>query len=262
MSSAQGHAHIGGTSGMLPQVGDSPIARYHRIASLIRARIMSGAYQPGARIGTEHELAETFGVSRITVRQALGVLEKENLIVRLRARGTFVADDVRPRAVVELTGYLDDLFLQAYAARTVVQGYQQERASADVAAHLRISPGDPVWRLRRVRIDEDLPKARLINFIPHDIGARYTPELLERSSFLQLIDTEPDTRPAWGHERITADSADAETARALDVEPGDPVLLVERVLYTESDRPLELLRQYYRSDRFRFRVHLHRPGSD
>lgn len=262
MSPPPGHARAGDRAGITPQVGDSPIARYHRIASLVRARIMSGAYEPGSRIGTENELAESFGVSRITVRQALGVLEEENLIVRLRARGTFVAEHVRPRAVVELTGYLDDLFLQAYAAETVVHDYVRQRATADVAHHLQVDPGDKVWRLRRVRVDNGLPKAWLINYIPYEIGSRYDTAALERGSFLQLIDTEPDTRPVWGHQRISADSADADTARALGVEPGAPVLVVERVIYSDDDRPVELLLQYYRSDRFRFRVHLYRPSAD
>lgn len=220
---------------------------------------MNGVYEPGAWIGTEHGLAETFGVSRITVRQALSLLEQDGLIVRLRARGTFVAENVQPRAVVELNGYLDDILLHGYAAETVVHDYREERATTDVAARLNLAEDDPVWRLRRTRVEGDQAKTWLVNYLPHDIGARYTAEDLGRSPLLQLLDTAPDTHLAWGREKITADGADPEVAAGLGIEPGAPILLVERVVYTKDDRPVELVQQYYHSDRFRFRVHLHRP---
>ncbi|MBO0820343.1 MAG: GntR family transcriptional regulator, partial [Nocardiopsaceae bacterium] len=202
---------------------------------------MSGVYKPGAWIGTENGLAKTFGVSRITVRQALSLLEKDGLIVRLRARGTFVADNVQPRAVVELNGYLDDILLHGYAAETVVHDYREERATADVAARLKLSDGDLVWRLRRTRAEGDQPKAWLINYLPPDIGARYTAGDLERNSLLQLLDSAPDTHLAWGREKITADGADQEVAQGLGIEPGAPILLVERIVYTDADRPVELV---------------------
>lgn len=240
---------------------DSPISRYHRIARMIGSRIMTGAYPAGSLIGTENELARQFGVSRITVRQALDLLEEQHLIVRRRARGTFVSEDVQPKAIVQLSGLLDDVLLQGDVASTVVIDKVLVPASDDVASHLRVAASDMVWRLRRLRVisvNPVIPKAWLINFLPRTIGDRYDEATLASSSLLQLLDADARTHLASGRQQIRADGADEETADRLQIEPGAPVLRVDRVVYTEAGEPVEYLHQFYRPDRFSFRVHLER----
>lgn len=240
---------------------DSPISRYHGIARMIGSRIMNGAYPAGSLIGTENELARQFGVSRITIRQALDLLEGQDLIVRRRARGTFVADDVQPRAIVRLSGLLDDVLLQGDAASTLLIDKVTMPASADVAAHLKVAEGDSIWRLRRLRVisaDPLIPKAWLINYLPSAVGDRYDEATLTGASLLQLLDSDPDTRLASGRESIRADEAEDETATRLQIDPGSPVLRVDRVVYAHTGEPVEYLHQFYRPDRFSFRVHMER----
>ncbi|MQA81679.1 MAG: UTRA domain-containing protein [Streptosporangiales bacterium] len=78
------------------------------------------------------------------------------------------------------------------------------------------------------------------------------------SSLLQILDADPRTHLASGRQQIRADGADEETAERLQIEPGAPVLRVDRVVYTKTGEPVEYLHQFYRPDRFSFRVHMER----
>lgn len=239
----------------------SPLPAYHKIANMLGSRIMTGHYAPGSRLGTEKDMAETFGVSRITIRQAFDLLERQQLIERRRAKGTFVASRVKPRASVELNGLLDDVLLQADTGGTVFVERQSESAPPDVAEKLGIAPGTRICVIRRVRVtraEPRTPKAWLINYVPVKIGQKYTDETLRTNSLLQLLDSDPDTHLAEGIQEISASAADAETARRLEIEPGTPVLVVERVVYSERGEPLEFAIVNYRRDQMAFDVHLDR----
>lgn len=239
----------------------SPLPAYHKIANMLGSRIMTGHYAPGSRLGTEKEMAETFGVSRITIRQAFDLLERQQLIERRRAKGTYVASRVKPRASVELNGLLDDILLQAETGGTVFVERQFQTAPTQVAEKLAVAPGSRICVIRRVRVtrtEPHMPKAWLINYIPVYIGQKYTEDTLRSHSLLQLLDSDPDTRLGEGIQEIRASAADAETARRLEVEPGTPVLVVERVVYSERGEPLEFAVVNYRRDQMAFDVHLDR----
>ncbi len=77
-------------------LSDRFVPYYYQIASILRRKIEEGEFSPGSKLPNEHELAESFGVSRVPVRRALSLLEKENLLTRQRGRGTFVAENPPP----------------------------------------------------------------------------------------------------------------------------------------------------------------------
>lgn len=240
--------------------GDSPVPLYYQLGTLLRSRILTGRYEPGTKLGTEHELCDAFGVSRVTVRQALQLLEDEELIDRRRGQGTFVAETVETVAPVELHGFLDDLILHADYAGTVEVSRDEIAATPTVAAALKIPPNEPVIRFQRLRVRKDAPHAWVVNYVPVDIGQRLDPQDLKSRSLLQLVDELPGCRLWTGYQAIAAEIADTELAGILDVAEGDPVLAIERTVRTEDGRVVELVRAHYRGDRHRFAVHLSRLG--
>ena len=239
----------------------SPIPLYYQIASLLRSRILSGVYPAGGLLSTENELAESFGVSRITSRQALGMLASAGLIERHRGRGTFVADDLPESGPpVELHGFLDDIILQADYAGTVFVDRREVKASADVARALEVPAGTGVVRFRRLRATQRRPHAWVVNHLRADIAARFDTAELRRRSLLRMIDETPGLRLSSGYQTISARAAAGEPARRLGLEPGSPVLHVERVTYAGDGTPLELVRAHYPGEHHRFGVHLSRAG--
>lgn len=250
-----------GSAESAPTQRQSPLPAYYRIANLLGSHIMTGHHAPGSLLGTEKEMAENFGVSRITIRQAFDLLEKQHLIERRRAKGTFVAEHIEPRASVELNGLLDDVLLQADSGGTVFVDRKLTPASKRVAEKLGVAPRAEVYLIRRLRVthaEPHVPKSWLANYVPVKIGRKYTEDTLRTNSFLQLLDNDPQTRLGWGVQEIGAARADAEAARRLAVEPGSPVLLVERVVYSERGLPVEFVVMKYRRDQMEFGVHLDR----
>src|SRR5262245_50653408 len=97
----------------------SPMPLYYQVANILQGRIYSGANPPGSLLGTGKELAETFGVSQITIQKALQALRQEGLIDRHRARGTFVAANIEQRTPIELHGFLDNILVLGETGKTL-----------------------------------------------------------------------------------------------------------------------------------------------
>src|SRR3569833_2314520 len=129
---------------------ESPL--YGRIVELVRTRILDGTYPSGARVPSETELGVLFGASRITVRHALGVLQRESLIFTLHGKGSFVS---RPKAyqnVTSLTGLAESMAARGHEVLNHLQGLRSVPADARVASRLRLQAGTPVTEIRRVRV--------------------------------------------------------------------------------------------------------------
>jgi GntR family transcriptional regulator len=232
-------------SGRVRVTASSPIPLYYQIANVLQSRIFSGRYPPGARLGTEKAFTAEFGVSRITVQKALDELQREGVIVRARAHGTFVAEQVRPTAPVTLYGFLDDVILLGEFGETLRVERDEVEAPPAVAEHLGVAAGTCVTRIRRLRAPHGAANTWVVNYLPLDIGRQFSLDDLRAASVIQCIDRVPGLRLAQGHEVITAQAADAEAAAQLGVEPGTPILLVERELQTQAGRTVDFAQFHY-----------------
>ncbi len=209
----------------------------------------------GDRLPPEAELAARIGVSRMTLRQALGRLEARGVITRRPGRrgGTFVAE---PRIDVELSGWagftaeLRRAHVRA-GARVVVA--RTVTAPPDVAAALSLHRGEQVHEVARVRSAQRRPVALERSWFP----AEAFPDLLGHrltGSLYALLDKQFGEAPRSAEETVDPVVADAETARLLDVEEGRPLLQVERTAFTAAGRAVEHARDLFRTDRVRLRV--------
>lgn len=218
---------------------------YFQIQNVLESRIQSGQHAPGSLLGTEKELALQFGVSRITVQHALDALSRKGLVERQRARGTFVKSDVRPRGHLELHGLLDDVMLMGGLGETRSVACDELRAPNAVADRLELSRGARVRRVRRLRMNNGVLNTWIVDYLPLDIGCRFTVDQLRTESLIGLIDREPDLRLERGHQLISAQPASKEVARQFGVNVGTPILVVERDLQTGAGRTVAYSRFYY-----------------
>jgi GntR family transcriptional regulator len=233
----------------------SPIPLYYQIANILQARIYSGANPPGSLLGTEKELAETFGVSRITIQKALQALHQEGLIDRQRARGTFVAASIKQRMPIALHGFLEDILMLGETGKTLDVERDEVAASDEIAERLGTTPGTKVVRVRRLRTQiEDIPFTSVTNYLPMDIARLLNLDELRTRSVTELLDRTPGLRPTQGHETISAESADEELAARLRVPVGTPLLLVVRELQMETGRTVDLGYFYSRDKRYTVRL--------
>jgi GntR family transcriptional regulator len=224
-----------------------------QIEERLAQRIEGGELVPGDQLPPERELARQLGVSRMTVRQALGSLAARGLLERGVGRGTFVR--APGRVVHDLTGVLgftEQLGRQGLAAGATVISAGVSDAPAEVEAALGTTR---TIRIERVRSADGRPVLLEDSWLP----AELFPGLLERDltgSLYELMREGYGQEPVAAVERLEPMLARAHEARALGVEEGAPLMLVERVARTAAGTPVEFARDRHRGDRARFVVNV------
>jgi GntR family transcriptional regulator len=237
------------------------IPLYYQLAGLLREKIGSSEFGVGEKIPTEAELGATYGISRITVRQALASLEEEGLVRREAGRGTFVAEPPPGNPFtgqLRLDGTLDDLISMGLATRVQLLDLKSLRASTADAEALGIGRGDKMVRCVRLRFFHDEPYSYILNDLPHAIGSRIPRSYLKRGSILQFLEKRLGIQLRGADQFVRATLADATVAPSLGVLIGAPLLFVDRIVYDTAGSVAERVRSYYRSDIYSFSLHMKR----
>lgn len=238
----------------------SQIPLYYQLENVLREKIVSGAFESGMRMPTEKDLIEQFGVSRITVRQALQSLTDDRLIERHQGRGTFVANRKSKKrrfsGVIHLTGSLDELIEMGMDTPVKVLDMNRVEADAHEAELLEIKTGTPIYRLKRLRINEGKPFGLIINYLPEEIGSRLTVAELSSGALLHTIESKLGYRLENANQEIKAELADPYVAKLLDIRVGTALLSIERTVYTDKNVPVEYVHTLYRSDLYGYAVQL------
>lgn len=225
------------------------------MADALRADIESGRLAPGDRLPGELTLTETYGVSRNTVRQALDVLAKTNLVRRHQGRGTFVAEQGISHVLGDLRSFtqvMRDLGMSP-GIRDVRLAHDPEppRAARDFL------PGSHLWLAQRVRTDSNRPFCLMKSWLPDAIGAALdAPGLRDRQSLYALLHDALGVTPREATETIRAEAADAESAEALRIPRGTPVLTIYRWTSDHRGQPIEYVRSVSPGDRYEYIVKL------
>ncbi|MEO6605712.1 MAG: GntR family transcriptional regulator [Aeromicrobium sp.] len=223
-----------------------------RISSWLLARVAAGKLRTDDKLPPEEGLAAALGVSRMTLRQALGSLERQGWIERKRGRsgGNFIRE---PRIEVDLTGlpgFTEQMRrANVRAGATVVRAGLVD-ASPDVAEGLDLSRGQRAIEIVRVRSARRQPLALEETYLP----AHLFPDLLDHKltgSLYELMRSAYDLAPVSAVEWLEPEISSPEHASLLDVEPGTALMLVTRKASTASGVVVEYARDRYRSDRTR-----------
>ncbi len=222
------------------------------IGAQLAAAIAAGQLVPGARLPPERRLAESLGVSRMTVRQALGELERDGLLRRVvgRAGGTFVREPkVEPRSTGP-AGLSAELRRQGLAAAAELISAEVEPARRRTAAALGLEPNERVVVIVRLRLADGKPLAVERSSLP----VRLFPGIEEMDlagSLYDLMEESFGRRPVRAVEILETAEARPSDARTLGLKRGAPILLVERIGYAADGTAVEFARDRFRGDRTR-----------
>ena len=230
----------------------SPVPLYAQIRESLRARILDGTYRGDGRIPSENDMVKTYGVSRITVRQALNDLQKEGLIFKIHGKGTFVA---RPKAVqnlMRLEGFGEAMSAAGHETHSQVLGHRIMRPGSHIAARLALDEASEVMEIRRIRYLDRDPISLDVTYVPVDLGQRLIREDLPRRDIFLILESDYGLRLDRAELRIDATLADAALAQALAVQEGSPVLRIERLTMAIPERPVDFEYLYYRGDAFQY----------
>lgn len=233
---------------------------YYQLATLLREQILSGHYSPGERLPTEANLVEDYGVSRITVRQALKSLEEEHLIQRSAGRGTFVSDEISSPERLRMNGSLDDLISMGVATSVKLVDLREVAASADDRKIFGLREGSRVVQCTRLRYTHDHPFSYIVNRLPAHIAESFDEHDWENVSILRFFEEKLGLDLKEAEQTVGATLADAVLAKILDTRVGAPLLSVDRVVYSRAWDAVERVHTYYRGDVYSLTVHLTRDA--
>jgi GntR family transcriptional regulator len=206
-------------------------ARYRAIAADLAGKIRTGHYAPGEALPAQRELSASYGVTLMTLRQALRQLSDDGLIVQQAGRGTFVAPPHLAYQLGSLSSLADDLRKQGHEVRTVVVGRSVRRAPGWVAGQLRTPPGDGALRLERVREFAGRPAIHQVSWVRQPYGDQIRDrDFTAVSLYAALADA--GVVVARASETIRPELLDGTIAEHLGEDPGRPVFVSDRITYT------------------------------
>ncbi|MBG7703690.1 GntR family transcriptional regulator [Streptomyces sp. MC1] len=229
---------------------------WYQVSQSLRASILGRFPEDPLRLPTEERLAEHYGVSVLTMRQALKELEDEGLISRHRRRGTFIEPGARRGAPVRLLGSVDAIVAQQSGMTTELLGHGRVPVPAGLAEYFPDLP--EVAAYHRLRSDEKTgePTNHAVNHIRPELAEGIDPEDLVRWPMTKVLRDVVKADISRITDTVEARLADPETARLLEVPLLSPILHYTGVTYDSDGRVLDVAVIHYRGDRFSFTVTL------
>lgn len=233
----------------------SAVARYLQLATLFRHRITRGEWAIGRQIPTVDELAAQCGVARATVRHALGVLEKEQLIERYRAKGTFVRQRPQENLWCDVEADWTGL-LRAREGATIEVLSPPTTATPRDFPHPVGTRADSYIHLRRRHWRDGIPFLLADIYYEEGIFRRVPRKFWKTKSALRVVVDLPKLKIVDARQTLTIGAADMETAELLDTPLNAPVALVQRSAVDSDGRIIFVGEGIYRGDVVRFDVKL------
>lgn len=235
----------------------SPVPLHTQIREVLRRRILDGTYAPHSQMPSESQMIETFRVSRITIRQALGDLQKEGLIFKVMGKGSFVAKPKAFQNLSRLQGFGEAMTPSGYETYSLLLSSREVPASLVVAQRLHLKPGAPVFEIQRLRYLNREPISVDVSYFPPELGQRLTQEDLATRDIFVILENDLGKNLTHAELQIEAIAADESLARHLDVEESSPLLRIERLTWAD-EQPIDFEFLYYRGDAFQYRLRIDR----
>jgi GntR family transcriptional regulator len=233
------------------------VPRYHRIAESLRDRIREGELTPGTRLDNQRALARSFGVTLMTLRQALELLERENLIARRHGLGTFVAAPSIDYDILQLRRFAGDLSAQGEHVTTRMVGSRVAPADRRVTDALGLRPRGRAVAIERLRLVDGHPMSLQRSFLPLALGEPVLQADLTVTPLIQVLEFKLGVTIERARESVSAVRLGRREARELGCPAGVPAFESERVSYDAGGAPVVFDRVYIPGDRFRITRELH-----
>ena len=225
---------------------------YIQIAESLLDQIESGELVPGDRLPPERELSKMFGVNRMTLRQALRVIEMQGLVIRRQGNGTYVAEPKIEREADLLVPFTRGMRRRGYMPGAKVIMLEQRPVEVSVASYLKLPVSAPVYYVHRLRFINQEP-VMLERFT---ISVHRFPGLeghdLENRSVYEIMETEYGVLITKARQSLEPVIATEYEAECLGIEQGAPLMLERRLGFDQDGQPVEYAKDLYRGDRFRF----------
>lgn len=241
------------SSTLLDRNSESPLWAQFRDA--LRLQILQGVLPIGAKLPSEAELGEQFGISRIVVREALADLVRNNLIYKIKGRGAFVSARERDEDFVStVLGFSDEMERKGRTVRTQVLAQQLRAPTPQEIQALGLTDDTQVVALKRLRSVDGELRLLVDTVVPADLAPGLHRMRLDDRSLYDVLRRQYGVRLVRAERWIDAVLPDAETCELLQLQQPEPLLRIESIAYGANGRRLEYYNALHRCKSSRLHV--------
>jgi GntR family transcriptional regulator len=242
----------------------SAVPYYHQVKERVKTLIIDGELKPGDMLPSEFSLSEQLGISRLVVHRAYRELVAEGLLIRMRAKGTFVAPRIKHGFLVTgpLFSMTEDLSIDALEPSNKVLLQEVIIAGDEVRLGLKLSAGASVIHIQNLRMARQLPFAIEEMFLSHDRFPRLANYDLNNRSIYVTLSEVYAAHPNEALDTICADLASNHEARLLGINKGAPVMRVIRISTDKFGVPVEYSKIVFHAGRYQLVARMHRMGEN
>jgi GntR family transcriptional regulator len=236
------------------------VPKYYQLANMLRHKIEDGEWAPHEVIPSERQLEELYGLSRTTIRQAIAILTRQGYLYHEQGRGTFVAPQKLQKGLLELTSFSEDMQKRGLAPGQVILEMGIIEPPPKILQKLKLPDDTPkIFRLERIRLGDGQIMGLQTSYLALPEGATITRSELEKvGSLYAVLQDKFFIIPTEADETLEVTVASHREAELLQVSEGSPLLLSERVMYSQNRKAVEVVKILYRGDRYRYYVRLTR----
>lgn len=234
---------------------------YHQLYTILRQQIKDGVFYPSRPLPSEMALSKSYDVSRVTVRRALEMLERESLIVRRHGVGTFASSPAEDGGGGRLAGLVENLITLGLETTARLLSFDAAApVPAVVAAALNLTPGNPAVRIERLRFYKSRPLSLTNLYLPPHLANRITEADIDDRPIMRILEA-TGIRAMRAEQTISAVAADDDAANKLSVSIGAPLIRLRRTVFDESGAPFEHQQGLYNPDQYEYHMLLTRDNS-
>ncbi len=231
---------------------DEDTPYYKVLKDKIIEDIESGKLNHGDKLPSERELAEQFGISRMTARHTLSILEREGLVERRVGAGTFITNKRIELDTITFNSFSKNMIGRGYTPSTKKLSIQKVPAKAVLAKKLKISEGDELIVIKRLRLVNDTPVAIEESCIPYKYCVGIEDMIQEDASLYQLLEEKFGIVLIRAQEYMQVTFCDESESKLLRIKTESPCILLEAVAFDKEDREIEFSKSITRSDIVRY----------
>lgn len=237
----------------------SATPKYIQLAQSLEEQINSGAFKADERLYSESELCKKYDVSRITVRQALSLLESKDLIYTVHGKGTFVKIPMLSQNLTQIVSFSKMLSLKGLEGKTEIESFNVNVTSSKAKEALKLADYNKMCSLKLVASAQNSPVALYKSYFKEDFGEKML-DAAKQMEKLGLAFTTLDLYEKIGvklgkaEQTLTAENLDKKTAELFGLPEQTALVVLESVFYDIDGNPLEYKTGKYRADIYSFKM--------
>ncbi|MCI1902813.1 MAG: GntR family transcriptional regulator [Enterococcaceae bacterium] len=224
---------------------------YIQIHDQLKKQIAAGIYKIGDRLPSERELSVQFGVSRMTLRQAVQLLADEGILERKVGSGTYIANKKVQEKMSGVTSFTEIMKAQGKHPSSRTLSYYTTLPSSSEQEELQLAPDETILKMERIRYADNVPICFEVASLPAALVQGFTKHEITTSLY-HTLETKGKQEIKHAEQTITAQLASEQTADYLRVKRGDAILKLRQVSYLNNGKPFEYVRTQYAGNRFEF----------